>query len=149
MSVEGVGNGYSELQRRQDALARNRENRGRFVSVSMTLETTGVGVVESADRFDFGVIYIDRPRMHYGNEVEADDLRNLYGLLDADDLPLPHCTGYVVAWDQDENEHYVGCWVAVKVTQDVLLLENASLVITHHFDFTAVGLKTIPHDPND
>jgi hypothetical protein len=136
--------GYSELQRRVDAVARNRENRGRMASASASFDTTGIGVVEFPDRISFGMTFIESPRPHYGSFCDASALRDAAGLTDADDLPLPMCSGSVVEWDQDENDHYVGAWVAVQVQGTVV-----DTAVTHFFDFTGVAIKDIPHDPTD
>lgn len=137
--------GYSELQRRHDAVARNRENRGRMASASAAFTTTGVGVVEFADRVDFGMTFIEVPRPHYGSFCDASALRDLAGLTDADPLPLPICSGSVVEWDQDENDHYVGAWVAVNVT----MTTPVEVVVSHSFDFQGIALKVVPTDPTD
>jgi hypothetical protein len=137
---------YSELQQRHDIVARHRENRGRMASVSATFDTAGAGVVEFEDAIDFGVTFIDQPRIHYGSYCDAQDLRDAAGLIDGDPLPLPTCSGSAVGWDQDENDHYIGAWVAVKVLSDTLI---DGLPVTHHFDFTGIALKVIPNDPTD
>lgn len=137
--------GYSELQQKQDILSRHRENRGRMASASCEFTTTGVGVVEFEDRIDFDILFIDKPRFHYGSEVNADDLRVLADIPDTDPLPLPICSGSVTEWDQDENEHYRGAWVAVYVSAATA----DPIEVIHHLDFVGVGLKVIPTDPDD
>lgn len=141
---------YSELQRRQDDLARHRENHGRMASASTVVNTTGVGVIEFDDPIEFGLIFVDQPRVHYGSFVDADDLRNVAELGPNDPLPLPRVSGSVVAWDQDENDHYVGAWVAVSITSDLVDIDQLDAIgVSHHFDFHGVALKVVPVDPTD
>ncbi len=136
---------YSELQWRQDALHRNRENRGRLASASTEFVTTGVGTVEFDEPVDFGITFVEKPRVHYGSEINTEDLRELLDIAETDPINLPNVSGSVVDWDLDENEHYVGAWCAVTITTADL----ADIVVTHHFDFVAVGTKVIPTDPTD
>jgi hypothetical protein len=136
--------GYSELQRRADIVARHRENRGRMASCSVTVVTTGTGVVEFEDPIDFGMIFVEEPRVHYGSMVDSDDLRNAASLTDADDLPLPVLSGSVVSWDIDDNGHYAGAWVAVHI-YSLSLIPDMS--VTHHFNFAGIGLKQFPVGP--
>jgi hypothetical protein len=138
---------YGELQRRQDDLARHRENHGRMAHVSATADTDGIGVVEFEDPIQFDVLFIEEPRVHYGSYCNADDLRIAADLLPNDPLPLPTMSGSVTEWDQDENDHYVGCWVAVSVYHPTLLID--SLAVTHHFNFHGIALKVVGHDPTD
>lgn len=140
---------YSDdpLQRRQDQLERNRQNKGRIASASFEATTTYTGVVEFDEPVDFGMIFIEKPRLHYGSEIDSDDFRNAMNLTDADLLPLPTCTGAVTKWDTDENDYYRGCWVAATVVMVVPTV--APIQVTHHFDFFGVALKTIPTDPTE
>jgi len=137
---------YSELQQRTDLVARHRENRGRMASASTTVNTAGVGVIEFEDVVAFGLTFIEEPRVHYGSYCNADDLRDLLGLEDTDPLPLPTLSGSVIEWDQDENDHYVGAWLAVSVTMGTPV---DGVAVTHHFDFHGVALKDVPNDPTD
>lgn len=134
---------YTEtLQARADARSRNSENRGRMAHVSTTYVTTGIGTFEFQDRMDFGLTYIEKPAVHYGTEIDSDDVRDALVLTDNDPITLPQCTGSVTKWDVDANGHYVGAWctVAIAFTADV--------IVTHHFSFMAIAIKDIPHDPN-
>lgn len=138
--------GYSELQQRQDALGRNRENHGRLATSSTQFLTVGVGTFESEDSVDFGVTFIEKPRPHYCTEVDLTDLRELMDIPEGDPVDLPNCSGGVVTWDVDDNGHYVGAWCAVTVFSAYL---EPELQVTHHFDFIGVGLKVIPMDPDN
>lgn len=143
---------YDELQRRQDALTRNRENHGRMASVSTEFNTVGVGTYEGEDAVDFGVTFIEKPRPHYCTEIDVAALRELMDVDEGDPVDLPNCSGAVVEWDIDGDGYYVGAWCAVTVSSAYVDVDVdlASLIeVTHHFDFTAVGLKQIPADPDN
>jgi hypothetical protein len=137
----------TELQRRQDTWPDTGRTTAGWPASRPPVTPTGSGVVEFEDPIEFGVLFIEEPRVHYGSYCNADDLRNAADLLPNDPLPLPTMSGSVTEWDQDENDHYVGCWVAVSVYHPTLLID--SLAVTHHFNFHGIALKVVGHDPTD
>lgn len=143
---------YDELQRRQDALARNRENHGRMASASTEFYTTGVGTYEAEEPVDFGLIFVEKPRPHYCTEIDTTALRELMDIDEGDPVDLPNCSGAVLDWDIDDNGYYVGAWCAMTISSAYLAVDVdlASLIeVTHHFDFHGTGLKMLPEDPTD
>lgn len=141
-----------ELKRREDDLARHRENRGRLAHVFADYVSQGQGAVEFEERVDFGLTYIHQPWPTYGSSVDPDAVRDLLDLGPSDDVPLPQATGFVTEWDVDDRGLYRGCWVAISVlypTYDANLPADAQIEVGHYFLFTGTALKDVPAVKDD
>lgn len=123
---------------------RHRENRGRLAHAYARFMTTGVGSFEFEDRIDFETIFLERPFIAIGHQLDAQAFTMTYEDEDGDEdyLDLPQCTGYVTEWDQSSHDHYIGCWVAVVVQLDVEMAEVPT--IYHDFTFSAIAIKDVP-----
>ena len=139
-----------DLDKRRGQVEITNENRARLAQSYGSATTTGQGTVQIEDPFEFGTAFIERPFVSYAAVVDPDVLADTLGL-DPSTVPMPNCSGYVVHWDQDERDFYIGAWVAVKVSFDIndLIPLDALPVIEHHFTFAAVAMKDIPVDLTD
>jgi hypothetical protein len=141
---------FNALQRREEELARHRENAGRLAVCQKEWVTTGQGVVEVEDRFDFGLIFVDKPFPSFGCEIDPDDVRDVLAL-EPDVTPpvLPQVTVYVSEWDRDERGHYVGCWVSIAVLYPAPIPVDAQIAVRHGLQLQGLALKEIPVHEDD
>jgi hypothetical protein len=95
--------------------------------------------------------FTEKPVVAYGSFCDIDELAELLDIEDSDDTPLPVCSGYVIAWDQDDRDFYVGCWVAVRVNYSSVdfIDPTAEVEVEHHFTFSGIGMKDIPAEADD
>lgn len=140
-----------DVDRRRERELQTRENSARLAHSSAVLTTTGLGTHHFEERVEFGVTFIEKPAVAYGSACDVDAVADALELEDADETPLPLAAGYVVAWDQDERDFYIGCWVSVKVgfPWDDLIDADVQPTIEHHFTFAAIALKDVPPDLTD
>lgn len=142
-----------ELDKRRGQVEITAENSARLAHAYGSATTTGQGTVQIEDRIDFQTAFVEMPYLSGDSLVDMDALADVLGLDPevVDDIPLPHCSRFVVEWDQDDRDFYIGAWVAVKVSFDSLdgVATDAQPVITHHFTFSAIALKDIPLDASD
>jgi len=138
-----------DLEYRRQEADRHRENSARLAQAVAVFVSTGQGTTQYAKRINFGLTFIEKPVITYGSQVDMDDLEDLIGTdteSDADDTPLPVCTGFVTQWDRDERGFYTGCWIAARVyyPDTDYVSGDVMPVIEHHFMFSAVAIKDIP-----
>jgi len=137
-----------DLDRRRGQVEITAENSARLAHVYGSATTTGQGTCVVDKRIAFGTAFIELPHVAHASVVDLEDMTDL---LDMDDPPLPHVTGFVTEWDQDDRDFYVGAWVAAKVSYDALdaVAVTVMPVITHHFTFSGIAIKDIPMDNTD
>lgn len=138
-----------DLEHQRQEVDRHRENSGRLAQVHAVFESTGQGTTQHEKRINFELTFIEKPIVSYGCSIDMDALEDLLATdmeAEVDDTPIPLSTGYVTAWDQDERDFYVGCWVAASVMFSPLSLVSAEVmpVIEHNFLFSGIGIKDIP-----
>jgi hypothetical protein len=140
-----------DLDKRRGQVEITNENRARLAQAYGSASTTGQGTIQLPDVIDFNTAFIEKPYVSYCAVVDPDALADAFGLDDPDIVPMPNCSGFVVHWDQDERDFYVGAWVAVKVVFDYydLVAIDALPPVEHHFTFAAVAMKDIPVDLAD
>lgn len=123
---------------------RHRENRGRLAFSSARAQSKGAGVFEFEERHDFGTVFVERPIVSYGAELDIDEIRRGLGVGDDALFELPQSTGYVVDWDRTEKGHYAGAWVAVSVRYpDDYTTAELMIQIFHSWMFAAIGIKEL------
>jgi len=140
-----------EYDRRRERAAQDAENSARLAQSYAVFITEGTGTSHYEERVPFGLTFIEKPVVSYASMCDVEEIAGFFDV-EVEDIDLPHCTGYVVEWDQDERDFYVGCWVAAKVAfTGALPGEGADNIVTveHHFTFSAVGMKDIPPDMQD
>lgn len=137
-----------DLDKRRGQVEITNENSARLAHAYGTATTTGQGTCQVEDSIEFGTAFVELPHVSHCSVVDIDDLSDLLGV---EDPPLPHVSGFVTDWDQDERGFYVGAWVAAKVSFDTLDAVDiaAQPVIEHHFTFSAIAIKDIPIDVTD
>lgn len=146
---------FEELERRTAEIERHRENGGRLAAVFARFETTGQGSFEFEERIEFELTFIEEPTMAFGAVCDIDDLCELLLIEPEDNItpPLPVVSGMVTNWDQDENDMYIGAWVAVNVyfppVGEILVPVEVLPVVRHHFTFGGNAIKDIPIDERD
>lgn len=140
-----------DLDRRRAQVEITRENRSRIAQAYGSFSSTGLGTFHYPDRLGFGLSFIEKPYVCHAGEVDLEALTDVLGIVPPATVPLPHLTGYVSRWDQDDRDLYVGCWVSVRVEFPVVDLIDPSVlpVIEHHFTFAAIAMKHIPLDGAD
>ncbi len=147
-----------DLWQRETDLARDAANKGGPAAAFSFAVTRGEGAFSIARRIDFGLTFIEEPFMAYGCVIDIDDVIDA-GFTEPDDpggpadsgvrrIPqLPTCTGYVTDWDKDEQDNWIGAWVAVQVNypieDDPPAEGYGSFPIRHHFTFQAVAIKDL------
>lgn len=144
---------FEALENRRAEVERHRENSARPAEAFARFRSSGQGSMEFEKRVDFGLTFLEKPMMHYGAEIDLDDLDER---LDNDYNknkcpPLPVSMGYVTDWDTDRRGFYVGAWVGVRVyyPDEDLIPANFPVEVVHHFHFSAVGMKDVPMDLTD
>lgn len=135
-----------DFDNRRETDNRNRENASRLAMANAVFTTTGIGSVQYEDRVPFGLSFIEEPIVSYGSGTDVDDLADLLNLDDTDDVPMPITSGLVVNWDQDENDWYIGAWVAVRVWFPDSIDASIAIQVEHHFTFQGIATKSIPVD---
>lgn len=152
-----------DIDHRREARERDRENSARLAHSYAVYDTVGTGVIHHNKRIRFAVAYVERPVSQYGCEIDVDDLADQLDVAERSDVILPMTSGYVTDWDQDDRDFYTGCWVAVRVDFAMSLsflpppkadgsptdYTTAKPAVSHHFTFSAVGLKDVPIDATD
>lgn len=140
-----------DLDRRREQEGQHSENSARLAQAYATFTTNGQGTTQYEHRVNFGLTFIEEPVVSYGSMVDIDFLADALAVEDSDDVKLPLCSGFVVNWDRDERDFYIGCWVAARVyypPEDLVAFE-AQPEVDHHFTFAAVAMKDIPFDSTD
>lgn len=140
-----------DLDRRREEVQRTQENSARMAQSYAVFKTTGQGTMQYEERVDFGLTFIEKPIVSYASGCDVDDLSDILGIEDSDEVVLPICAGYVTHWDQDDRDFYAGCWVAVRVNFPSLDMIDPTLMpeVEHHFTFSAIGMKDVPYEIND
>lgn len=140
-----------ELEARREELVRHRENRARLASAYGVYTTTGQGSVQFKTMYEFGLTFVEQPRMHYGAVIDLDDLGDKLDHEPGECPPLPHCTGIVADWEVDHRGFYVGAWLAAKVSFPIedLVPVTLQVEVTHHFTFSGIAMKDVPGDVRD
>lgn len=140
-----------DLDARRERQLNDKENSARLAQAYATFETNGQGTIQYEHRVDFGLTFVEEPVVAYGSVTDVDELADQIGLEDSDAATLPITAGFVLNWDRDERDFYVGCWVGVRVyypPEDAIPFV-AQPTIDHHFTFSAVAMKDIPVDATD
>lgn len=140
-----------DVDRRRQRSEQNNENAARLAQSYSVFTTTGQGTHQYEERVDFGTTFIEKPVVSYGTVLDVDDIADILEYEDEDTVPLPLTAGYVVNWDQDDRDFYVGCWVAVRVYypyEDGVDFA-AMPALEHHFTFAAIAIKDIPVNTED
>lgn len=141
---------FDDLEYRRSETARHRENSARLAQEYHKFWSTGSGFMEFEDAAEFDITFIEEPYMHYGCQVDIDELADALNVEPGDTPPLPTCTGFVTDWDLDDRGFYLGAFLAVSVTwptvSTVTIPPDLTVRIKHHFTFTAVGIKDVPID---
>ena len=147
--MSGLIDEFDQLRREREM--RDRENGARLAKSFAVFRTTGQGSHQYEERVDFGLTFIEKPVVAYGSFCDIDDLADVQNLEDADETPLPVTSGFVVNWDRDERDFYIGCWVAVRVNFPTIdeVDPEAMPEMEHHFTFSAIGMKDVPPDLTD
>lgn len=137
-----------DLYQRENDVQRDAANAGGPAAAFASVNTTGAGSFVIKKRIDFGLTFIQQPFPAYCAEVDLDDAEDVFG---DDAPPLPQCTGFVTRWDLDDHDHFVGCWVAVRVDYPTDVGEGGSgdLALVHYFTFQAVAIKDLSDSPDD
>lgn len=145
-----MGNLLDDLDKRRGQVEITQENRARLSQAYGSVISTGQGTFQFEDPIDFGITFIERPFVSDSHVIDLEALADVLNV-DPDLVPIPHSTGTVSHWDQDENDFYIGAWVTVKVSFDLSDLVDFSLspVIEHHFTFHGIAMKSIPVDLSD
>ena len=140
-----------ELDARRERTNQDDENSARLAQCYALFTSTGLGSYQHPGRIAFDVTFIEKPFVSYAAAVDPEDLSDAVGFGGSDEVPLPHCTGYVTGWDQDERDLYIGCWVSVRVHySDTDGVEaDVQPEIEHHFTFAGIAMKDIPTDATD
>jgi hypothetical protein len=160
--------GFQTLDDRRVELERHRENSSRTAEAEGHFRSTGLGSIEFETRIDFGVTFVTKPVVSYGSEIDVDELEDVLQPLADDDSILadhlfpngpngapmfPLVSGFVTDWDQDHKDFYTGAWCGVRVYYPPVIQYGegfgvleviAPVVVTHHFRFSAVGMKDVP-----
>lgn len=136
---------------RRAELERHRQNSARLATAWATFRSTGQGGMEFEDRCDFGLTFIEKPRVAYGSFLDLDALGELIDHEAGETPPMPSVSGFVTDWDVDARGFYVGAWVACAVRFDALDAVDATVMVEvqHDFTFTAVAMKDLPMDESD
>ena len=139
-----------DLDRRRERANQTSENSARLAQAYATFTTDGQGTIQYEHEVEFGLTFIEEPVVSYGAFCDVDDLAELQGVEDTDDVRLPLLSGYVVNWNVDDRGFYVGCWVGVRVyfppgEADPGLKPQ----IDHHFTISGMAMKDIPFDATD
>ena len=142
------------LERRRAEIERHAENTARYAEAFQKLKSVGQGSIEFSQKIDFGLTFIEEPYMSYGCQIDLDELGRLVGddpSYDSTIPPLPICSAFVTEWDQDENDFYIGAWVAARVwfPYESNVSTTERIEVNHHFSFKAVALKDVPLDVRD
>lgn len=145
-----------QLFEQQDAFddyrRRNAENKARLAQVFADVTSTGQGTYVFDEVIDFGLTFIERPNISAGWYIDLDDWAEELGIREDDEepLPLPSCSLFVVRWDQDDRDFYVGAYLAVSVHFPVGMVPfEAMPVIEHHVTFSAIAIKDVPPGLDD
>ena len=91
------------VEARRAEVIRNRENHARLAQSFGVYTTTGQGSCQFRRSFDFGLTFVEEPRMGYGSIIDLDDLGDKLDNEPGEVPPLPHCTGLVTDWDIDNR----------------------------------------------
>lgn len=142
---------FQNLEERRSEVERHKENASRLAEVGAHFKSTGLGSIEFPTRVDFGLTFFEKPVASHCAEIDVDDLEEM---LDTDynknlTGPLPIVTGYVTNWDVDHKGYYVGAFCGARIwfpTTD-LVDPTINVVITHHFRFSAIGMKNVLANP--
>lgn len=140
-----------DMDKRRERSERDRENSARLAQSYSIFRTTGQGTHQYEERVQFGLTFIEKPLVAYGSFCDIDELADALDIEDSDDAPLPVTAGFVVNWDQDDRDFYIGCWVGVRVNFPVNddVDGTAPVEIEHHFTFAGIGMKDIPPSAGD
>lgn len=152
---------YEELRQRENEVDRHEENSARLAQVNAKYATTGQGSIQFTRRVDFELTFIEEPYMSYGCRIDVDELAELLNIDSGlnDPVPLPLSTGYVVEWDRDERDFYIGAWVGARVyfppdsaippvpsdpALAMIVPYDTPVSLAHYFNFHGVAMKDIP-----
>lgn len=140
---------FDGIEQRRSDIDRHAENSARLAFAYAKFETTGQGTIEFPKRAPFDLTFIEEPFFSYGHEINLDDWAELLGM-DVDDPtvpPLPVISAFVTEWDRDNNDMWVGAWLAVSVyfpnISTIIVPLDAQPYIQHHFTFQGIAMKDV------
>jgi hypothetical protein len=144
-----------ELDARRERTQQDHENSSRLAQSYAEITTEGAGTTHIEKRIDFGLTFIEKPAVTYACEIDLDKLADAEDIADSGDVELPTCTGFVIDWDRDERDFYLGAWVSITVYFPSSISGSGATLpagvpeIIHHFTFAAVAMKDLPVDNTD
>lgn len=137
-----------DVDRRRERRERDSENSARLAQAHAIFTSTGTGSMQHNRKIKFGTTFVEMPVVSHACYMDTEALADQLEVgEEADDLPMPLCTGIVTEWDQDDRDFYIGCWIGVAVYFASGF--TGAAVIDHHFTFSGIAMKDIPTDNTD